>query len=58
LQATYPHPQGVIAVEYLKKGDVLEAKVTLPGTLTGSFEYRGRIWKLAPGENRIEALPK
>ena len=58
LKATYPHPQGVIAVEYVKKGDALEAKVKLPGTLTGSFEYGGRIWKLEPGENRIEALPK
>ncbi len=58
LQATYPHPQGVIAVEYAKKGNALEAKVKLPGTLTGSFEYGGRSWKLAPGENRIEALLK
>ena len=58
LQATYPHPQGIIAVEYVMKGAALEAKVTLPGTLTGSFEYGGRTWKLEPGENRIEALPK
>jgi hypothetical protein len=58
LQATYPHPEGTIAVEYVKKGGALEAKVKLPGTLTGSFEYGGRSWKLEPGENRIEALPK
>ena len=58
LQATYPHPEGTIAVEYVMKGAALEAKVKLPGTLTGSFEYGGRSWKLEPGENRIEALPK
>jgi hypothetical protein len=58
LQATYPHPEGTIAVEYVKKGEALEAKVKLPGTLTGTFEYGGRSWKLEPGENRIEALPK
>jgi alpha-L-rhamnosidase len=58
LQATYPHPQGVIAVEYVKKGGALEAKVKLPGTLTGTFEYGGRIWKLSPGENLIEARAK
>lgn len=58
LQATYPHPQGIIAVEYVKKGDALEAKVKLPGTLTGTFEYGGRSWKLSPGENRIVALLK
>jgi len=58
LQATYPHPQGTIAVQYVTKGNALEAKITLPGTLTGSFEYGGRTWKLQPGENRIEALHK
>jgi len=58
LKATYPHPQGVIAVEYVKKGTALEAKVKLPGTLTGSFEYGGRSWKLESGENRIEAFTK
>jgi alpha-L-rhamnosidase len=58
LQATYPHPQGIIAVEYVKKGDALEAKVKLPGTLTGSFEYGGRTWKLSPGENLIEVPAK
>ncbi len=56
LRATYPHPLGTIAVEYVKKGGALEAKIKLPGTLTGSFEYGGRTWKLEPGENRIEAL--
>ena len=56
LKATYPHPEGTIAVVYVKKGAGLEAKVTLPGTLTGSFEYGGRSWKLKPGENRIEVL--
>jgi alpha-L-rhamnosidase len=58
LQATYPHTQGTIAVVYVKKGDALEATIKLPGTLTGSFEYRGKSWKLSPGENRIEALPE
>lgn len=58
LKATYPHPQGTIAVEYVKKGAGLEAKVTLPGTLTGSFQYGGRSWRLSPGKNRIEVLPK
>jgi hypothetical protein len=58
LQATYPHPEGTIAVEYVKKGAALEAKVTLPGTLTGTFEFGGRSWKLEAGENRIEALPQ
>jgi len=54
LSATYPHPQGTITVEYAKKEHGLQAKVTLPGTLTGSFDYGGRSWKLAPGENHIE----
>ncbi len=58
LQATYPHPEGTISVEYVRKGGALEAKIKLPGTLTGNFEYGGRTWKLEPGQNRIEALPQ
>jgi len=58
LQATYPHPEGAISVEYVKKGGALEAKIKLPGRLIGTFEYGGRTWKLEPGENRIEVIPK
>jgi hypothetical protein len=55
LKATYPHPQGMIAVEYTRHADRLQAAITLPGTLSGSFVYAGRTWPLKPGLNRIDA---
>ena len=55
LSATFPHPQGNIKVEYHQKGSSLDAIVTLPGILTGSFQYKGRSWELKPGANHIEA---
>jgi alpha-L-rhamnosidase len=63
LTATYPHPQGEIKVEYhwtpphldphIKGGRTFYADITLPGTLTGKFEFGSRTWPLKPGHNRI-----
>jgi alpha-L-rhamnosidase len=55
LTATYPHPQGEIKVDYQRQGSGLKASITLPGTLTGSFEYNGKTIPLNPGVNRISA---
>jgi hypothetical protein len=55
LKAAYPHPQGTIRVEYRRQGGGLDATVTLPGTLTGSFIYGGKTWPLQPGINHIDA---
>ena len=53
--ATYPHPQGEIKVEYHRKGAGLDATITLPGSLTGSFFLKGKSWPLKPGVNQIAA---
>jgi hypothetical protein len=68
LSATYPHPQGEIKVEYhstppnpdpgIKGGVTFHADITLPGTLTGIFEFDGRTWPLKPGPNRIDVPMK
>ena len=55
LNATYPHPAGDIKVQYRRTGPGLDATVTLPGILTGSFEYGGKKWELKPGANHIAA---
>jgi alpha-L-rhamnosidase len=55
LTAIYPHPQGEIKVDYQRQGSGLNATITLPGTLTGSFEYNGKTTSLNPGVNRISA---
>ena len=56
LKATYPHPQGNIAVDYTYQGNGIAATVTLPGTLTGTFVYANRTWPLHPGLNVIAAV--
>jgi alpha-L-rhamnosidase len=55
LTATYPHPQGPIKVVYRRQGDGLSATVTLPGNLTGSFVFNGKVWPLKSGVNQITA---
>ncbi|HEY1767756.1 MAG TPA: alpha-L-rhamnosidase C-terminal domain-containing protein [Terracidiphilus sp.] len=55
LTADFPHPQGTIHVEYRREKDKLNALVTLPGTLRGTFLYGGKTWQLRPGSNQIEA---
>jgi len=68
LTAVYPHPQGEIKVEYqysglhagmgVKGGANLHAFITLPGTLTGTFEFNGQTWVLKPGRSDIEVRMK
>ena len=58
LNASFPHPQGDIKVEYhysgasVKDGARLHALITLPGTLAGTFEFNGKTWPLKPGPTR------
>ena len=55
LAASFPHSQGPINIEYKRDGSTLDATITLPGKLAGSFVYRGRTWPLAPGVNQIRS---
>ncbi len=55
LQATFPHPSGNIRVEYRKQGGRLDATITLPAGLTGTFVLHGQRQPLHPGENHITA---
>ena len=55
LTASYPHPQGAIKVEYRRQGNQLNATITLPGTLAGSFVFNGKAWPLKPGLNQVHA---
>jgi len=64
LKAVYPHPQGEIKVEYqytgshgdpqIKGGSAFHADITLPGAVTGKFQFDGRSWPLQPGRNQID----
>ncbi len=53
LTASYPHPDGAIRVDYQRKGAGLDATITLPGKLGGSFAFRGKVWPLKAGMNHI-----
>ncbi|MGA3134746.1 MAG: alpha-L-rhamnosidase C-terminal domain-containing protein [Terracidiphilus sp.] len=55
LTATYPHPEGIIKVEYRRHGEGLDTTITLPGKLTGNFVFNGKDWRLKPGLNQILA---
>lgn len=55
LTATYPHPDGMIQVDYHRQGTGLDAVVTLPGNLRGNFAFAGETWPLHPGANHIHA---
>jgi len=55
VQATYPHPEGPIQVDFHKNGSGLNGTVTLPGKLSGEFVLKGKSWPLHPGANTIEA---
>jgi hypothetical protein len=55
LTAQFPHPQGNIAVDYQRSGSTLDAVITLPGKLTGTFVFHGSSYPLRPGINKIHA---
>jgi hypothetical protein len=55
LKATFPHPEGDIGVEYHVEGAGLDANITLPGKLGGTFEFGGKSWPIRPGVNTIHA---
>lgn len=51
--ATMPHPRGEIGVALTRTGDALEAKITLPAGVTGTFEWRGRAVALRAGTQDV-----
>ena len=55
LSASYPHHEGDIRVEYTRTQAGLDAQITLPGTLSGTFVFNGKEWPLRPGMNTIQA---
>jgi alpha-L-rhamnosidase len=55
LTALHPHPQGMIEVKFIRKGDGLTGTVTLPGQLSGEFVFNGKTEALHPGVNQISA---
>jgi hypothetical protein len=53
--ASFPHTQGMIEVHFQRSGDMLSGSITLPGNLSGSFVWHGKVQPLHPGVNQIHA---
>ncbi|MFC5865515.1 alpha-L-rhamnosidase C-terminal domain-containing protein [Acidicapsa dinghuensis] len=50
LEATYPHPLGLIHVKYEVDGGQLHADIEIPSGLTGEFVWKGKSTRLAGGK--------
>jgi len=55
LEGTYPSPNGDIQFKYQRRGAHLDADITLPRGLSGSFVFRGKTFAFRPGLNHIVA---
>jgi hypothetical protein len=53
LKAGLPHPLGLIEVSYQRDGAHLEAEITLPPALSGSFHWNGTSIPLHPGTQQL-----
>ena len=53
VSGSIPHPKGEIAVTLGRTGGALEAEITLPPGVGGTFEWQGTRRELVPGANRI-----
>lgn len=53
LAGVMPHPAGEIAVWLARRGNALEASVTLPREVSGEIVWAGRTKPLSPGENKV-----
>ncbi len=53
LEVEFPHPLGMIKVNYLKTDDEIEAEILLPDGLKGEFRWKGKSLVLVSGEQNI-----
>jgi len=49
-----PHPAGTISVAYEQSGDKLQAAITLPEGVGGTFIWKGKAHELKGGDNKLE----
>ena len=51
-----PHPEGKVSVSYSVSGDGrLSAEISIPETVSGTFVWKGRTYRLKGGSNTISA---
>jgi len=54
VEATTPHPDGLIRTSYKRSGDKVDATIELPGKLTGVLVWKGKEYPLHSGEQKFE----
>jgi alpha-L-rhamnosidase len=54
LNVVYPHPAGLIRVNYALRQGELKAQIDLPEGPTATFVWKGQVIKLKAGPNRID----
>lgn len=53
LDVEFPHPQGMIKVNYSKNGVKMDAEVLLPKGVKGEFRWKGKSAKLIAGTQKV-----
>ena len=51
-----PHPMGKISVSYKLEKGKWNVMVNLPGNLTGTFVWEGKVYALKSGDNNIDTV--
>ena len=54
LDAAVVHPRGMIETRYAKKNGALSAVITLPGGVSGVFEWKGHRYDIKAGEIQFD----
>ena len=54
IDAATPHPNGMILTKLRFEGDAVSGTITLPDSVSGTFEWKGRKIPLRPGKQNIE----
>jgi alpha-L-rhamnosidase len=53
ISGTVPHPDGVINVAYAQANNKWQIQITLPGSVSGTFIWKGKQIELKSGENKF-----
>ncbi len=48
-----PHPNGQVSVAYRLENGKWNISITLPATTTGKFVWKGKVYEIKSGENRL-----
>ncbi|MEM1118856.1 MAG: alpha-L-rhamnosidase C-terminal domain-containing protein [Bacteroidota bacterium] len=51
-----PHPNGLIKVNYEVTERILKIAINLPSNTSGTFVWKGNVYELEAGDNRLEVL--